>query len=232
MADTLLRSLVDLRDKTVQKTRIGLSNRKFAFEGGTDVASKEQQMVVNHYLQRFMDLEEELDKTIAEIVTQYPVYDYISQVKGIGPIYAAQLIALIDIDRAPHCSSLWRYAGMAVIGGKIERPTKGEKLHYNPRLKTICYRIALSFRKTSSSPYNDIHDNAYNYYQVNRPEWTDSHCKASARRKMVKIFLQHLWLTWRKLENLPVSEPYVQSHLGHTHIHKPEDFGWPLVGMA
>jgi hypothetical protein len=35
---------------------------------------------------------------------------------------------------------------------------------------------------------------------------------------MVKIFLQHLWVTWRQLEGLPISEPYVQAIMGHANI--------------
>jgi len=32
---------------------------------------------------------------------------------------------------------------------------------------------------------------------------------------MVKIFLQHLWVTWREIEGLPVSDPYSISIMGH-----------------
>jgi hypothetical protein len=44
-----------------------------------------------------------------------------------------------------------------------------------------------------------------------------------ARRKMVKIFLSHLWATWRKMEGLTVTKPYVFSVLGHSdYIEPPE----------
>jgi len=49
-----------------------------------------------------------------------------------------------------------------------------------------------------------------------------AHLHARAMRKAGKIFLQHLWLVWRELEGLPVSKPYVQDVLGHTHIIGPE----------
>jgi len=48
--------------------------------------------------------------------------------------------------------------------------------------------------------------------------FTPGHLDARAKRKMIKIFLQHLWVIWRESEGLPVSEPYVQAVLGHTHI--------------
>ena len=41
------------------------------------------------------------------------------------------------------------------------------------------------------------------------------HIDLRARRKMVKRFLADLWVEWRKLEGLPVSEPYPIAILGH-----------------
>jgi len=48
---------------------------------------------------------------------------------------------------------------------------------------------------------------------------TDPACKghidAMARRKAVKLFLSHLWVKWRGIEGLPVTDPYVIEKLGH-----------------
>jgi len=41
------------------------------------------------------------------------------------------------------------------------------------------------------------------------------HINNRARRKMVKQFIADLWVKWRKLEGLPVSEPYAVAILGH-----------------
>src|SRR5215218_9565114 len=49
--------------------------------------------------------------------------------------------------------------------------------------------------------------------------WSDGHVDNAARRKMVKVFLSHLWLVWREAEGLPVSDPYViasPKHPDHT----------------
>ena len=46
-------------------------------------------------------------------------------------------------------------------------------------------------------------------------------------RKMTKMFLSHLWTTWRTIEGLEVTAPYVHDILGHAHLYEPIEFGWP-----
>ncbi|MBW2674350.1 MAG: hypothetical protein JRD89_13230 [Deltaproteobacteria bacterium] len=50
------------------------------------------------------------------------------------------------------------------------------------------------------------------------------HVDARARRRMLKLFLAHLWVVWRTMEGLPVHEPYA-ARLGHRVIPPPN---WPL----
>jgi hypothetical protein len=45
--------------------------------------------------------------------------------------------------------------------------------------------------------------------------FTDSHIHRMARRRMIKIFLEHLWVRWRESEGLPAGEPWVIRHGGH-----------------
>ncbi len=225
MTDTLLRTLVDLRDRQIQKARIQFGNRLSAIERGDDESDDRQRSVLERYHKRFQDIEKELDADIKEQVAEHPIYEQVSAVKGIGPGLAAKLIAMIDIERAPTISSLWRFAGYAVINGERERPTKGEKLHYNKRLKTTCYLVATAFLR-ANSPYRRVYDEAKAYYEANRPDWTKGHRHNAANRKMIKVFLSHLWLRWRLLEGLPVSNPYVHDIMKHGSLYAPEEFGW------
>jgi len=152
------------------------------------------------------------------------------EVRGIGYMLAAKTVAMIDIERAETVSALWRYAGYGVVDGERERPTKGEKLHYNKRLKTTCYLIAVSMLR-SNSPYRKIYDSAREYYAANR-DWTKGHCHNASLRKMTKIWLQHLWITWRKLEGMPTNDPYAHEKLAHNSYYTPQEFGWPAVDGA
>jgi hypothetical protein len=228
--DSVLRALVDLRQQ-IQKTRIRFSNRLSALEDGSDTdPNSGQYEELEQWYETFDALEVRLDKQVAAKVKDWPIYPYITAVRGIGPMLAAKVVSLVDIERANTVSALWRYAGFAVINGERERPVKGERLHYNKRLKTACYLVALSFLR-QGSPYRRIYDSAKEYYQANR-DWTKGHIHMASLRKMTKVFLAHCWFYWRTLEGLPTRPLYVHEKLGHEHVHQATDFGWPELEIV
>lgn len=224
--DDSLRALVDLRDRTLQKSRIAFGNRLDAIERGADVVSDQARVILEKWQARFEELEKEADKDIAALVGDSPIVADLTALKGVGNLLAAKTIAMIDIYRADTVSALWRYCGYGVSEGERERPKAGEKLHYNIRLKTTLYLVSTSFLRCNS-PYRAIYDSSKEYYQANRLEWTKAHIHAAAMRKMTKVFLSHLWERWRTLEELPTRDLYVHERLGHTHQYKASDFGWP-----
>lgn len=226
MTDSTLRALVDLRDRTLQKSRIAFGNRAGAIERGADQADVATQELVAKWQERFNALEKEADHDIATLAEGIPIVDELVQLKGISYTLAAKLVALVDITHSSTVSGLWRYAGYAVIDGARERPVKGEKLHYNLRLKTTCYLVGSSFLRCGS-PYRQVYDSAREYYTLNRPDWTEGRRHNAAMRKMIKMFLSHLWERWRMLEGLPTREIYVVEQLGHAHKYGPLDFDWP-----
>lgn len=222
----LLRALVDLRDRQIQKARIQFGNRLSAIERMADnPAESDQAQLIERWTMRFTEMEMELDKDIAKIVKDEPIYRELSGIKGIGPMLGAKVISMIDIERDSSPSALWRYAGYGVIDGQRERPTPGEKLHYNKRLKSTLYLVGSSFLKCNS-PYRRIYDNAKARYTQTKPDWTKLHIHQAAMRKMIKLFLSHLWLRWRTLENLPTRSPYVHEVLEHDTVYEPHEFGW------
>jgi ribosomal protein S13 len=226
MSDPLLRALVDLRDRQIQKARIQFGNRLAAIENATDDPSDSiQASVIDKWLIIFTDLEGQLDKDITKLVKDIPIYEEMSNVKGIGPMLAAKIIAMVDIERAQTISALWRYCGYGVKDGERERPIKGEKLHYNKRLKTSLYLVATSFLRCNS-PYREFYDRARVRYDETRPDWTDGHKHNAAMRKMTKMFLSHLWQRWRILEGLPIRTPYSSEYLDHSTVYEPKDYGW------
>lgn len=179
-----------------------------------------------------------LIKQAKEMMTNYgqavgPIWDWATAIRGLGEGgLAAQLLAQIDdIAAFDTVSKLWRFAGYAVIDGQSERNARGEKSHFNRRLKSICYLIADQFIRQQTGGYIEIYYAEKERQRRLHPEpvtngddkkiYTDAHIHNRAWRKMVKIFLQHLWLTWRQSEGLPVSEPYVQAIMGHTNIIQP-----------
>lgn len=228
--DSSLRALVDLRDRAIQKSRIAFSNRVSALESGADNGHAATLELMQRWKDKFQELEKEVDKDIARLAKDLPIIQHMIEVKGVGPLLSAKVVSMIDIERASTVSALWRYCGYAVINGEREKLTKGEKSHYNIRLKTTCYLVASSFLK-SGSPYRDVYDSAREYYEVKQLDWTKGHKHNAAMRKMTKMWLSHLWTTWRTIEGLPVTDPYVQDKLGHDHIISPQDFGWPELAV-
>jgi len=222
--DDYLNNLVQMRDK-IQRERKRFDNRIRAIQQGRDEPSEGELEIYEIYFNRFKSIEEEIDCFVKDHVKDIPIYPFIVSVKGIGPLLAAQIISQIDITKADTVSSLWKYAGYGVTDGKADRPRKGQKLTYNKHLKTIFYKVGVQFLR-NDSPYRLYYDKAKEYYQANRTDWTAGHIHNASLRKMIKLFISHLWHVWRELEGLPTRLLYVQEKLGHDHIITPKELGW------
>lgn len=204
--------------QNMQRHRIQMTNRMAAIERGDAPGNT---LTAGHFAERFAALESDAASMIADAVCEHPAYPWISQVRGIGDTLAGALLAPIDIRRANSVSSFWRYAGQGVAeDGKRDRPIKGQRLNYNAGLKKTCYLAGTSFLRSGSS-YRAEYDQAKNFYTVNRPDWTKAHIDMASRRKMVKLFLSHLWVVWRDAEGLPLSPPYSSAVMGHDGIVPP-----------
>jgi len=199
--------------KHLQRVRIGLQNRL-----GRDGLYKEELLEL---CESIIGLEDRLDKEIEQTAKEHPIYHELLKIKGIGPKLASRLVAYIDIRKCNTVSQLWRYAGYGVVDGKAERAKKGETRHYCGELKTILYLVALAFLR-SHSPYTHL------YYEEREkhPDLKPMHQHLRGLRKMIKMFLSHLWEKWRTLEGLETRKAYVIEVLGHTHIHEAKDYGW------
>src|SRR4030043_1509887 len=228
MNESALKALVDLRDRTIQKSRVAFGNRINAVEGGRDTADEQTMNIFNSWNERFTDMEAQLDSDISDLIEDVPIIDALVSIKGMGKIRAAKLVSAIEINQADTVSALWRYAGYGVIDGEREKPVKGEKLHYNAELKKNLYLVGTSFMRCGS-PYREIYDAAREYYDAKHPEWTKEHAHNAALRKMIKLFLAHFWEHWRSLEGLSIRDAYVLDQLGHNHKRSRFEFGWPVL---
>lgn len=117
---------------------------------------------------------------------------------------------------------------------KNGRPATRMGVTYNPWLKTKLFTLAGSFMR-SASPWRATYDN-YKHRLMTDPArakidvkawkkihaagdetknlWTPGRIDMAAKRYMIKQFLAELWVKWRTLEGLPVTEPYAQAKLG------------------
>ncbi len=73
--------------------------------------------------------------------------------------------------------------------------------YYNRELQAIHHTISSIDEQTLNNELQFLH--------------ASPHCET------IKDFLQHLWVEWRNLENLPVSDPYVIARMGHSDYIEP-----------
>lgn len=229
----VLQVLVQYRQRVAQKERIALGNRIDAIMRGDDVVTENTERVLRRLYEHFLRLEEISDNEIKDLVSPLPIVEIMTSVKGIGPMYAAQVVSMIDITRVDTCSAMWQWCGLGVTDGEADRRRKGQKITWNPTLKaTILHKIGGSFLK-ASSPYRAIYDEWKAKYTRRSDAETDKdkkltpwHIHNRARRKMVKRWVSHLWYVWRTIEGLPTASPYAHAILGHTDYEQPEQYGW------
>jgi len=166
----------------------------------------------------------------------YPIWTrFLDDVAGIGPALAGVIISELDPHKARHASSFWAYTGLDVAQDGRGRSMKKEHLvdreytdkdgeikekksiTFNPFLKAKMIGVlGTSFLRVKEGSYKNVY---YDY--KNRLENSPAHEEKSkghrhnmAIRYMVKMFLADLWVAWRKIENLPVTEPYSVAKLG------------------
>lgn len=234
----------------MQKLRIAMSNRIYAY----DKVGLLEYIDPEPALGKLKEAEKELEQEIISVVTNHPLWGaWFKAVKGIGPIMAAGIIAWRDdINKADTISAFWKYHGLAPSQSKRR---KGEKLDYNPKAKTHIWKVGMQLLKAKGR-YSDIyyaakakyekredirekHENIVEY--VTRKDKRAAkyeaeggmksyklHIHYMALRKMCKQFLADTWIMWRRVEGLPITEPYIfsesakQKGIAHEHYELPK----------
>jgi hypothetical protein len=207
----------------VQKLRVMLGNRIGAVEDDRSEASPATLEEWQGWFGQFQELEGDIADGMAAALEFHPLWPWLQCVKGIGPVLSARMLGQIPgIEGFETVSQLWRFAGLGVVDGKAERLVKGEKAHFNKKLKTIMYNIGRQFLKAHGQ-YTRFYYEAKGHYQAERPEWTKGHVDLAAMRKMEKMFLSHVWAVWRSEVGLETRPLYVIQHGGHDGVVLPRD---------
>ena len=227
----------------IEKQRVASEVRQshLALQGRSDPETDELH-------RRIKDLEDYIDGRIADLLKTHPAYPWFSKVKGIGKENIGKVVGQVNIERATTISALWKFAGFSVENGKAPKRAKGEKLSYNSQLRSMCWRLGSSLLRARGKFYDYYLAQKAAYVQryenqgraivpatalpkiEGKKQETDSvisegHVHNQALRKMIKLFLACLWLTWREAEGLPVTKPYAIDKLGHDSFIDP----WEMV---
>jgi len=215
----------------IQRSRIAMGNRVAAYGRlGYDVPQAVE------ILGEYKDLEKHTLKRIAKMLKLEPIYtSYLSKIMGVGPATAGVIISEIgDIGRFETISALWAYCGLDVRNGAAPKRKKGEKANWNAKLrKTVIGILVPVFvrQKGKANCFGRAYYEQCKQYYVQRDTGTITplHIENRARRKVGKVFLSCLWVAWRQIKELPISEPYCADKLAHIHLVTPEKWagdGW------
>lgn len=231
-----LTSLTAMVDATlvIEKLRVASEVRQthLALQGRQDKETDELH-------RRLKDLEDFTDGRVAYLIQQHPAYHWFSRVKGIGKENIAKVVALVNISKADTPSSLWKFSGFSVEDGIAPKRVKGGgKLSYNSQLRSMCWRLGSSLLRAKGKFYDYYLKEKDKYYQryenqsikivpaTSLPKKngkryepsnmiSEGHIHNMALRKMIKLFLVCLWVTWREAEGLPLTKPYAIDVLKH-----------------
>lgn len=229
---SILRSVVESY-YDIQSQRIMVENRLRALEQG--VSPQLEEFMQEQVLVGLKGIEKDIKGQLKIYLEDRSVYtEYLEGIKGIGVVLAAGLIGYIeDPGKFATISKLWRYSGLAVgEDGRAERREKGKKLHFNPRMKVLCWKIGESFVKVGGG-YRDLYDKFREDYdkkwitsadcgsigckKAGKGKCMDGHRYAAAKRKAVKVFLAHLHQEWSRMKGSKVTRPFIIGRMGHSH---------------
>ena len=201
------------------------------------IKTKVDYTLVQQYM-KLLDAEDGLAKVVETEVKQHPMWDaFFADVRGCGPLMSAICLAYLDPHKARHASSFWKYCGLDVVVNEEtgEGEGRGRKhcemrpyidkegnekerksLTYNPFVKTKLVEVLMSsFLRAKESHYGKVYYDYKHRISQREKEISPLHRHRMAARYAVKMFLRDMWVVWRELEGLEVSEPYEVAKLGH-----------------
>jgi len=205
---------------------------------------REQMMAVSRGLAReAKSLETAMTRSLREI----PIYDrFLRHVFGFGPVVCAYLVSEVDIRKAEKPSNLRRFCGLAVIDGRLERPTPGQKNGFSKEMRTRLYQAFSAMWKNAAkgdgctTKYLDVWRNTIHRLEHSERvldrgldrdgKWTGRIVNGQGRKvsargfafstgwhKAADVLLEDLYIVWRALEGLPVWPSYYAAKLGYEH---------------
>lgn len=141
---------------TFQKQRMRMNNKIKASEREAEKAAvgdpeKEgsipQPVILSEFFhQNFYAMERLVIKPLEAFIKEDDVGKWMLSLTGMGPVLTAGFLSILDITKAKAAPSFWRFAGLD--------PTlvweKGQKRPYNAKLRTLCYKFAVTMVMNSN----------------------------------------------------------------------------------
>lgn len=155
----------------------------------------------------------EIELEMKRIVRRLPIYPWAKEVKGLGELGLAVIIAESgDLSNYPKKGHLWKRLGLAPYEGRAYSTwrVKGglsagdwTEAGYSPRRRAEIYSCVSEplFRAQSvaNGPYRAIYDRRRENTAIAHPDWTKAHSHMDALRVMTKYLIRDLWAEWRRI---------------------------------
>lgn len=179
---------------------------------------------------------DEMGGNIKLALNNFPIYtEWLLSIKGIDVFMGGIICSEYDIYKMETASNAISFTGLAP--GK-DRLVKGQVAPFNKWLRSKMVGVlAPSFLRSKSyyvKFYYNLHvpldrrdelgvgrlDASEVIYAKTGKMWkeeSEGHRSNAAKRYMIKMFLQDLYVNWRTLEGLSVRESYSEEYLGKEH---------------
>jgi hypothetical protein len=216
-----------------QKSRIALGNRVNAIIDGRASVSEAGLGVNRVVFQMFLDLERYYESLTTRVYQSLakddPFMTRLLGIRGLGICLAAQALTVVNYPtrfpgRFDTVSKLWRFCGFGVLDGKAERNVYGEKAHFSRRAQVTFWKVGQSLMR-AKGPYYEFYSRTRERLEQ-RGDLTKLGVHQGALRRMIKLFLAHMWTVARVEHGLPIRPPYALEYLQHQDYIPPEEYGW------
>lgn len=201
----------------IERTRIANGNRIAALEREYGSSHPELDAIQAH----LGTLEHSAELELKRAWRKHPLAPWAKAIPGAGEKLVARLICAVgDPADRQNVAKLWAYCGHGDPSRSRMIPknaTQSELMKRgNPTAKKRTYLLAAQFRRTPSSPYRMVYDDARERYAGRKhesvcvrcgpaghpakpgSEWSLAHQDAAALRYVGKMFLRDLWVeAWR-----------------------------------
>ena len=149
------------------------------------------------------------EKRMAKLAAELPAVAFVETVRGFGTTGFAQIVGEAgDLAGYANPAKLWKRMGLAVAAdGKCQRkstdPETAAAMGYNPRRRSIMWRIGDSLLKGNKDGYREMYLSRKAMELERLPadeKGRKMHAHRRAQRYVEKRLLRDLWRAWRGLK--------------------------------
>ena len=137
----LVRAREDFQSQRIRMdNRIGLKANGESQNVDMRMIKAEDYDIFKELAEGSKDREKYVEKMLKKMLKRFPIYnEYLANIKGVGTISAAHIIASINIHEATTVSKIWQYAGMnpGEVPGKIRIQTENPDTYESKKGKII-----------------------------------------------------------------------------------------------